>query len=213
MANVNAPFGLLQQQSAAGAPSNFEMIYRQVAYNDTTKIFTGDPVKALSTGYVAQWSAGTAVSQMIGIFAGCEYLSTSLGKMTQSQFWPGADVASAAQTTIIAKIIPVNLATASVFLVQSDSTGIAFADINANVDIAVGTGSTLTGRSGAYLDASTLNTTATLPFRIVGLYGGVYGAGGVGGFQPGSTSPYGGSATGAYNWVIVRANNVGTTGI
>lgn len=215
MANVNAPFGLRQQQSATGAGSNFEMIYRQIAYNDSTKIFTGDPVKALNTGYVSQWTASTAVSQMIGIFAGCEYLSTSQGKMVQSPYWPGADVASTAQSTIIAKIIPCNLAIPSKFLVQSDSTGIAFADIGQNVDIALGTGSTLTGQSGAYLDSGTLGVTATLPFRIVGLYGGLPGAGGALGTQPGSTGPYAGSATGAYNWVIVTANvsGAGSTGI
>lgn len=215
MANVNAPFGLRQQQSATGAGSNFEMIYRQIAYNDSTKIYTGDPVKQLNTGFVAQWTASTAVSQMIGIFAGCEYLSTATGKMQSSPFWPGADVASTAQNTIVAKIIPVNLAIPSIFVVQSDSTGIAFTDIGQNVDLAMGTGSTTTGQSGAYLDSGTLGVTATLPFRIVGLYGGLPGAGGAMGIQPGSTGPYAGSATGAYNWVIVRANSsgAGSTGI
>lgn len=215
MANTNAPFGFKQQVSATGAPSNFEIVYKQIAYNDTTKIYTGDPVKMLNTGYIAQWTASTAVSQLAGIFVGCEYLSTASGKMVSAAFWPGADVASTAQSTIIAKIIPCTGAIAPTFLVQSDSTGVAFADIGQNVDVALGTGSTLTGQSGAYLDVSTINTTATLPFRIVGLYGGGYGAGGVGGIQPGSTGPYAGSATGAYNWVLVRANvsGAGATGI
>ena len=215
MANVNAPFGLRQQQSAMGAPSNFEMIYRQIAYNDTTKIFTGDPVKQLASGYCSQWTAGTAVSQMIGIFAGVEYLSTATGKIQSSPFWPGADVASTAQSTIVAKIIPVNLAMPSTFVAQSDGTGVAFADIGQTIDIAVGTGSTANGISGAYLDTTTMSTTATLPFRIVGLYGGLPGAGGALGIQPGSTGPYAGSSTGAYNWVIVRANSAGagSTGI
>lgn len=215
MANVNAPYGFKQQQGAVGASSNFEMINMPIAYNDSTKIYTGDPVKRLNTGYIAQWTASTAVSQLAGIFAGCEYLSSSQGKMVSSPYWPGADVASSAQSTIIAKIIPCNLAIPSKFLVQSDGTGIAFADIGQNVDVAIGTGSTLTGQSGAYLDAGTLGVTATLPFRIVGLYGGAWGAGGSGGIQPGSTGPYTGSATGAYNWVIVQANvsGAGSTGI
>lgn len=215
MANVNAPFGLRQQQSATGAPSNFEMIYKQIAYNDTTKIYFGDPVKLLSTGYIGQWTATTAVSQLAGIFIGCEYLSTAQSKMVSSAIWPGADVAVGAQSTIVAKIIPCTGAVAPTFLVQSDSTGAAFADIGQNADVALGTGNTLTGQSGCYLDISTINTTATLPFRIVGLYGGLMGAGGAGGIQPGSTGPYSGSATGAYNWVLVRANvtGAGATGI
>lgn len=213
MANINAPYGFRQQQSATGAPSNFEMVNKTIAYNDTTKIFFGDPVKLLDTGYVAQWTATTAVSQLAGIFAGCEYLSTANGKMVSSAFWPGADVASTAQSTIVAKIIPCTGAVASTFLVQSDATGVAFAGIGQNIDVALGTGNTSSGQSGAYLDVSTINTTATLPFRIIGLYGGAWGAGGVGGIQPGTTGPYSGSATGAYNWVLVRANVAGATGI
>lgn len=215
MANNNAPFGFSEQQSARGAPSNFEMVNMQIAYNNATKIFYGDPVKKLDTGFIAQWTASTAVSQLAGIFVGCEYLSTSQGKMTSSAFWPGADVASTAQNTIVAKIIPCTGAIPPKFLVQSDATGVAFADIGQNIDVALGTGNTTTGRSGAYLDLGTIGTGATLPFRIEALYGGSFGAGGVGGIQPGSTGPYSGSATGAYNWVIVSANvsGGGATGI
>lgn len=215
MPNVNAPFGFRVLQSAIGAPSNFEYVYKQIAYNDTTAIYSGDPVKMLSTGYVSQWTAATAVSQLAGIFMGVEYLSTAQGKMTSAAYWPGADVASTAQNTIVAKILPITGANAPVLLVQSDATGVAFADIGQNIDIALGTGSTAMGRSGAYLNVSTMATTATLPFRIERLYGGLPGAGGAMGVQPGTTGPYAGSATGAYNWVIVRANSVGAgaTGI
>lgn len=213
MANVNAPFGLKPLTSATGAASNYEMRKANIAYNNTTKIYRGDPVKLLSTGYIAQWTAATAVSQLWGIFWGCEYLSSAQGKKVFSQIWPGADVASTAQETIVASIIPCNQATNGTFLVQSDATGVAFADIGQNIDVALGTGNTLTGQSGAYLDVSTINTTATLPFRIMGLAGGSLGAGGMGIIQPSSTNPYGGSATGAYNWVIVAANNTGSTGI
>lgn len=213
MANVNAPFGLKPLTSATGAASNYEMRKANIAYNNATKIYRGDPVKLLSTGYIAQWTAATAVSQLWGIFCGCEYLSSAQGKKVFSQIWPGADVASTAQDTIVASIIPCNQATNGTFLVQSDATGVAFADIGQNIDVALGTGNTLTGQSGAYLDVSTINTTATLPFRIMGLAGGSLGAGGMGIIQPSSTNPYGGSATGAYNWVIVAANNTGSTGI
>jgi hypothetical protein len=217
MANVNAPFGLKQQTSATGASPNFEMIYKQIAYDDSTKIYTGDPVKMLDSGYISQWTAATAVSQLAGIFAGCEFLSTLTGKMTSSPIWPGAgQVASTAQNTIIAKIIPCTGAIAPTFLVQSDATGVAFADIGMNVDVALGTGNDLNGQSGCYLNVtSTLAATATLPFRITGLYGGLPGAGGALGIQPGSTGPYSGSATGAYNWALVRANvtGAGATGI
>lgn len=215
MANINAPYGLMPVTSATGAPSNYEMATGWVAYNDTTKIYRGDPIKKLATGFMAQWSAGTAVSQLAGIFWGCEYLSLSQGKKVFSQFWPGADVASTAQDSITIQYIPCNLAVPGTFRIQSDSTGVAFADIGLNADVVIGTGNTLSGASGCYLDVSTKAATATLPFRIVGLAGGAMGAGGMGIIQPGTNGPYSGSATGAYNWVIVAANvsGAGSTGI
>ncbi len=220
MANVNAPFGLQQLDSSTGAAPNFQMSTAVIAYNDTTKIYTGDPVKMLNTGFIAQWTAGTEVSQLWGIFAGCSYLSTSQGVRVYSQFWPGADVASTAQNSIVANIIPCTGAIAPTFVIQSDATGLAFADIGANAEITLGTGSTITGRSGAYM--SGISTTITLPLRIIALYGNVSGSalgglggGGFGGYQPSSTNPYGGSPTGAYAWAVVRANvtGYGATGL
>lgn len=213
MANTNVPYGLLPVTSATGAPSNYEMGNGWVAYNDTTKIYRGDPIKKLATGFMSAWTAGTAVSQLAGIFWGCEYLSVSQGKKVFSQFWPGADVASTAQSSITISYIPCNLAIPGTFRAQSDATGVAFANIGLTIDVAMGTGTAINGQSGAYLDVTTMGTAATLPFRIVGLYGGGLGAGGLGGIQPGTAGPYSGSATGAYNWVIVAANNFGSTGI
>lgn len=203
MANTNAPFGLRPYTGPiGGAGVNFGYVYREIAYDDTTKIFTGDPVKQLNTGYVGQWTAGTAVSQMIGIFVGCKYLSTAFGRVVESPYWPGADVASG--NKVLAKLIPCNLAAPSSWLIQTDATGITIADVGINADIALGTGNTYTGVSAAYLNAtSTLNTTATLPFRITGLYSDV---------APPNVQ---GAQSGAYNWAIVTANvgGAGSTGI
>lgn len=201
VANTNAPFGLREWIGTLGAgayPS--ATIVRQIAYDNGTAIYTGDLVKNLDTGYVAQWSAGTAVSQLAGVFVGCKYKSTSMGRTVWSPYWPGTDVASTEK--VYAYLAPCNLATPPVFLIQSDSTGVAFADIGLNGDVTVGSGSAATGRSGMVLNAtSTLNTTPTLPLRIMGLYSD-YGPPGVSGAQ-----------SGAYNWVIVAANVTGSTGI
>ena len=215
MANNNSPFGLKPYKGASGVPFNFELIPATIAYNDTQAIYRGDPVQKLTTGFISQWDAGVAVSQLAGIFWGVEYLSTAQAKMVSAAYWPGSDVASTAQDSIVAKIIPCTGAPGALFIAQSDATGVAFANIGENIDVALGTGSTTTGWSGAYLNVGTLAVTATLPFRIERLYGGSIGAGGEGGIQPGSTGPYSGSATGAYNWVIVRANvsGAGATGL
>lgn len=202
MANTNAPFGFRDfQGNIGGASPNAAQIVRQIAYNDTTKIFNGDPVKSLSTGYVAQWTASTAVSQLAGIFVGCSYLSVAYGNTRWSRYWPGADVASG--SIVSAYLVPCNLAAPGLFMVQSSGTAFSIADIGANADVTIGTGSTATGQSGASLDQATLAGTATLPFRIVGLYSD-YG-------PPGSS----GTEAASYNWAIVAANvaGAGSTGI
>lgn len=202
MANTNAPFGALPLHGMGASPT-FETIEMKIAYNDTTKIFTGDLVKRLDTGYVAQWSAGTAVSQLAGIFMGCRYLSTALGRIVSNNYWPGADVASNQKVT--AYILPLNLASPVYLKIQTDASGVAFADIGGNFDVDIGTGTTSNGRSSMVLDASTgAAVTATLPFRLIDLWG----VGGRGNGGPGSEA-------GAYNWAIVAANTsgAGSTGL
>src|SRR5690606_11951063 len=153
---------------------------------NSTKIFTGDPVKRLNTGYITQMANADSVALLDGIFWGCRYLSTSLGRVVKSNYWPGAD----ATGDVTAYVIPILHSAPQLFRVQTHSTGVAFAGIGANSDIEVATGHTATGRSSVVLDASAgASNTATVPWRLVDLWG-VGGAGNVG---PGSES-------GAYNW-------------
>lgn len=199
MANTSAPFGFrdIALSGGSSAPTG-GMIKRQIAFDDSTKIYQGDPVKSLATGFVAQWTAGTAVSQLAGIFVGCEYLSLATGKHIFSKFWPGADVGASSEVT--AHLIPCNLAPAPLFNAQSSGTAITLADVGANIDVALGTGSDLTGQSAATVDQSTIGAGATLPFRIMGLYEGVGN---------------GSDATSSFNIVTVAANvsGAGSTGL
>lgn len=213
MANINAPYGLHPIQSNMGGASNHEHVQAVISSADTTKIFRGDPVKRLATGFIAQWTAGTAAAQWAGVFWGCEYLSVSEGRRVTRPYWPGADAASG---TVVAQLLPVLGVATPVFRIQTNGVGVAFADIGANFDFSMATaGNTFTGQSGAVLDVASLATTSTLPLTLVGLYGGLPGVtGGFMGVQPGTDGPYTGSATGAFNWAIVRANGAGVgTGI
>lgn len=186
MANTNAPYGFRQYSGTGSAPT-YEQVVMTIASNNATAIFFGDPVVPLNTGYIAQASSNSV--QIAGIFVGCKYLSTSQKRTVWSNYWPGSD----ANGDVTAYVV--NDPNAK-FVAQSDATGVAFADINANIGFAIGTGNTATGISGAYLDTSTLNTTNTLPFRVVSLV----------------TNPPGSAGTeaGAYNWAIVAFNNVST---
>jgi len=189
MANTNAPFGFRQFSGTGSAPT-YEQIAVRIVYN-ATNIFFGDPVAPDSNGYVVQASSNSV--QVAGIFVGCQYLSVSQKRTVWSNYWPGSDVASG--NTVTGYIV--NDPNAK-WVAQSDATGVATTDINANIGFAIGTGNTASGISGAYLDTSTINTTNTLPFRIVSLID----------FPPGSQ---GTNSNGqAYDWVVVAFNNVST---
>jgi len=187
MANTSAPFGFRQYSGTGSAPT-YEQVPVRIAYN-ASAIFYGDPVQPDANGYVVVGSPGT--TQIAGIFQGCKYLSVSQKRTVWSNYWPGSDVASS--QTVEGYIV--NDPNAK-FVAQTDSTGATAADINANVNFAIGTGNTASGISGAYINMSTVNTTATLPFRIVGL----------------DVDPPGapGTEAGAYNLAIVAFNNVST---
>lgn len=214
MANQNSPFGLRPIGPAGGGPYNANLQERRngILYSNATAIYTGDLVKMQNTGYMAQWTATTAVSQCWGVFRGCRYFSNSQQTIVPQKYWPGTDAASG---TVLAQFIPAALAPLQYYVIQTDSTGITLADIGANADIVVGTGSTLTGFSGSYLDTGTLNTTATLPLRIIDLWANwvtTMAGGGTEGAGAGSTlAP--GTQAGAYNWAVVAINSTGTTGI
>lgn len=203
MANTFAPFGFSQTGGAPGAAPNAEQVEYPISYSDTTKIFAGDPVQLTVDGYIEQWDAGTTVDRLFGVFVGCKYLSVSQSKVVWSAYWPGSD---AVQGSVYGYLVPCTPGTAPRFVVQtaSSNTGVTpnaavtQSDVGRNADVALGTGSTYTGRSGAYLDTNSFNTTNTLPFRIIGLYQGVGN---------------GSDATSAYNWVIVEANTLKTVGL
>lgn len=210
MANTNAPFGFVPYRGNGAAPT-YELSTRQIAYDNTTKIFRGDPVIPLTTGYIGQMAAGGTV-RCEGIFWGCKYTSVSQKRTVWSNYWPGAD---AVQGSVEAYLYSgPNMQ----FEVQSsDASGtsaITIANIGEYINIGYGVGiggtpngDTNTGLSTASVDQDTLATTVTHPFIIVGLVES----------PPGSD---GADAASEYNRVIVafnnassRTNGAGPTGI
>ena len=87
------------------------------------------------------------------------------------------------------------------FEVQSSDSGgtaaVTFANVGEYINLAVGSGNTATGISGMTVNVATLNTTVTLPFRIVGLIQD----------PPGSN---GTDIASEFNRVIVAFNNAST---
>ena len=197
MANTNAPFGFRQYLGTGSAPTYEQVTFGNggIDYN-ATAIYYGDPVTRASTtdGTLIQGvgSAGGSTITLAGIFQGCKYLSTAQKRTVWSNYWPGSDVVSTAQSTIEAYVI--NDPNAQ-FLAQSDSTGVTQANAGSNVDYNIGTGTAANGLSGAFV-IHTPATGSAYPFRFISLV----------------LSPPGapGTASGAYNLAVYAFNNVET---
>jgi hypothetical protein len=187
MANTNAPFGFQLAGFLDGRSGSLGQQTRLIANGDTNAVYSGDPVTSLSTGYVTRSTAGT--TQISGIFIGCTYLNTALGRTVWSPSWPG----SGATGDVTAYVVTDPQA---VFKVQAggSTSAIALANTNENVNFALGTPNTLSGQSGAYADQTTLSpSTTTLPFRVVGLIQAPPGANGT-------------DITSGYNQILVAFN-------
>lgn len=197
MANVNSPYGFRQFTGTGSSPTFEQAAFSNggIDYN-ATAIYYGDPVTRASTtdGTLIQGvgSAGGSTITLAGIFQGCKYLSTAQKRTVWSNYWPGSDVASTAQSTIEAYVI--NDPNAQ-FVAQSDSTGVTQANAGSNVDYNIGTGTAANGLSGAFV-IHTPATAAAYPFRFIRLILD----------PPGSA----GTASGAYNWAVYAFNNVET---
>ena len=194
MANTLAAFGLRHYAGSVGSNPTFERVKRKIASNNSTKIFQGDLVENLSTGYIAQWVNGHNVNIAAGVFDGCEYLSVSQGRRVFSNFWPGSD----ASGDVDAWIIPIQGQQQRFVIQSTGASAVALTNVGNNADITVGTGSTVTGLSGMALAQSTINTTATFPLRIEDVYQGLGN---------------GADTTSGNNWVVVSINWAGQTGV
>jgi len=163
MANIDAAFGLRPIAKVGSAPGGTTGTTKySIADNQSTAIFTGDPVKYKNDGTVEVATAGDA---SCGVFMGCFYTDPTTSKPTYKNYFP----ASLSPGDAIAFVAddPDQL-----FIAQqdSDSSNIVAADLNLNADLVFGSGSTSTGISGVEIDSSSKNTTAALQVRLVDFY-------------------------------------------
>lgn len=165
MANTNAPSGFKASRLINGAAPNYAFSPgndRSISSANTTAIGFGDVITELSTGYIAL--SLTTDAPIFGIFQGCTYFDTGVGQWQFNRQWPGVTTASAApKAHTIAD-------TKQIFEVQSSGAAIVLSNIGLNANFTSnGAPNAITGISTASLDQTTISTTNTLPFRIVGL--------------------------------------------
>jgi hypothetical protein len=173
MANTNGAFGLRPiAKMGQNANSTGASEYR-IAAGNTNAIYQGSPVIPTADGVIdiVGAAAGGTVG-LLGVFWGCEYVSSTTGKKVFSNQWPG----SGADTNFPVKAFvyddPAQLfviATSNVVAAANTEAEVRAA-IFANANFALATsGVATTGISSATLDLNTIATTNTLNLRIMGI--------------------------------------------
>jgi hypothetical protein len=171
MANVNVKFGL-KPISVIGGGSNVTNQY--FIKSDASAIFQGSPVEVELTGGTAAiiTSASGDTKQLLGVFAGCEYVDATTGKLTFSNQWGGDGTAN---TNFDIKCFIYDNPMQK-FIIASDATNTdratAKADIFKQAAFATATaGNTTTGISSAMIDMDTaVDSNPSLPLMIVGIH-------------------------------------------
>ena len=162
MANANVAFGFKPVGKHGSSPATQGTSQYFIA-SDASAIFQGSPVVAeLTGGTIAIASATGDGQQLVGVFAGCEYVDATTGKLKFSNTWPGS---GSANTNFDIKGFVYDDPSQR-FIICSDGTNTdratAKADIFKTADLADGaSGNTTTGISSAKLDISTAEDTDT----------------------------------------------------
>lgn len=177
MANPNTPIGLKAVRMAgSGKESGGLNLYYHPA-SDATALYIGDPV-------VKNGSADAA-----GVPGAVRAATTGAITGVVEGFVPdGVTDKAGYGAASTAFYLLVRDDPAEMFEIQ-EAAGMAAADIGLNANLASGSGSSYTRRSGFMLDAATKATTSTLQLKIVGL------------------SPKPKNDFGAYNKLLVKINN------
>tara|TARA_R100001440_G_scaffold29524_2_gene47270 strand:- start:285 stop:911 length:627 start_codon:yes stop_codon:yes gene_type:complete len=171
MANSNVSFGLKPINAMGGTnPGSTNMYF--IASN-ASAIFQGSPVQAeLSGGTIQVLGNATGdTKQILGVFAGCEYVDNTTKKLTFSNTWPGSG--SADTNHDIKGFVYDN--PMQRFIICSDGTNTdratAKADVFKTAEIENATaGSTTTGISTAQIDISTAeDSDPSNPLLILGI--------------------------------------------
>ena len=172
MANANVAFGFKPVGMHGSSPATQGTSQYFIA-SDASAIFQGSPVKAELTGGTIQIASATGNGdQLVGVFAGCEFVDATTGKLRFSNTWPGS---GSANTNFDIKGFVYDDPSQR-FIICSDGTNTdratAKADIFKTADIVAGTsGNTTTGISTAKLDISEKKDTDTSqPLMVLGIH-------------------------------------------
>jgi hypothetical protein len=166
MASTASPYGLRPVNLIGGQPyaGSTRLVKINNAYG--SNIFYGQPVSINSSGVVIAetGTSNVAATGVVGVFVGCTYTDPNLKYKLFQQYWPSGTVATDAFAYVVDD-------PDVVMQVQADDA-VTQAALGANIGFSTFSGDTATGNSETSADAASINTTATLPLRIVGFVDG-----------------------------------------
>lgn len=161
MTTVNGKGGLIPVGKLGSSDWNHKVRAYPIASGYGTSIFRGDMV-TLNAGNVERAAVNFTAGAAVGVLVGVSYTDANMGFLTRG-YWPASTVAADAIAYVCDD-------PDMVFLVQSNAA-MAASDLGKNADLVqTSAGSTVTENSGMNLDGGPAATTATLAFRVVGLW-------------------------------------------
>lgn len=175
MANTYAPFGLRSFGHQDGSAPTMGLTKFSMLSSDTSVIGTGDVVVQSTAsgfpGYITQPSTASVTPPgygLVGVFAGCEYYNSNVGRVVWSSYFPGSVGSSSPVTAYVIQDPQMQ------FIAQCSTTSvIGSSNIGMNIGYCsslIGSANTTTGISALALASSGVSASSSYPFRIVDLY-------------------------------------------
>jgi hypothetical protein len=165
MANNFAPNGFRFSRNYFSAAPTYQTTVSQIAYNNANTFGQGDVVKLLSSGFIDR--ALTSDTEFFGVLDWVQYYDTAQQKTIRSFQWNAPSTALSGSVT--ASVITDPQAVFAVQVGPSGSGPVAQGNIGNNINFAANAAPNTIGISTAYANYSTIATTSTLPFRIIGI--------------------------------------------
>lgn len=163
-----APFGFRESKLWTGSVPNYAINGRNLAFNYGSQIAKGDPVFLNTSGNIVLYAKGGTTID--GIADGFNYFDPN--NILSGAFHPAWFAPTLPAGTLVTGKVTTD--PNMVFLVQGSGAAQTEAVIGLNCDIIAGSSGTPVSGSGISqcgLDVSTIASTNTLPFRIVGILG------------------------------------------
>jgi len=174
MANQETAFGLRPVGLVGSGANSTGVTQYEIASNNANAIFNGSICVPTAAGVIDQAGATDGgTTQALGVLIGVEYHDATQKKPVFLNYWPGSGSVSVDTNFPVKALVADN--PDQLFVVAADATltdratALTAVFANASLGTSARTGSTDTGKSNSQLGVSTINTTATLPLRIVGL--------------------------------------------